>query len=316
MALMAGVATGKEMRFGPAGGATGRTYFSVTHDIFGDPFWTVYRNGLRDAAERFECAVLHLAPRQYSPHEMVTCIDRARQARPDGVIATVPEPEVVDAPLRRIVEAGIPLIVVNMPDPRPGDARIPYLTYVGPSDELGGRVAAERLLRERIEPRRLLCVDHYRIENASHRARREGLIPRLEQDDVEVEVVRVDGHALDEAAKDLARWLGEHEVGAVCTLGPPGAAAVLKALDGQGLSGRVPHGSFDLSDGQLAALESGQLLFTIDSQQYLQGYLGVELLHLYVANGFSLAGDVRTGPRLLEREAAATVRAGVDAGLR
>lgn len=313
---MGSVATGKEMHFAPTRVEPAHHYFSVTHDMLGDPFWAVYRNGLRDASERFGCSVTHLAPQQYAPPEMVACLDRAREAQPDGIIATVPDPEVADRPLRRILGDGIPLIAVNMPDPRPDGARIPYATYVGPSDTLGGRLAAERLLAEGIEPARVLCVDHYLIENASHRARREGLLSRLEPAGVEMDLLRVQGSEPRDAESSVRRWLNRHDVGAVCTLGPPGAAAVLSVQADADHAAEVRHGSFDLSELQLDALESGRLLFTIDSQQYLQGFLGVAILHLGVELGFALPGDVPTGPRMVERGDAAAVRAGVDAGVR
>ena len=42
--------TGKDVVYASSTSVGGRRFFSVTHDMLGDPFWTVYRRGLKDAA--------------------------------------------------------------------------------------------------------------------------------------------------------------------------------------------------------------------------------------------------------------------------
>ncbi|TMC90337.1 MAG: LacI family transcriptional regulator, partial [Chloroflexi bacterium] len=55
--------------------------------------------------------------------------------------------------------------------------------------------------------------------------------------------------------------------------------------------------TFDLSSDVLQAIKNGQMLFAIDQQQYLQGYLPIVLLTLYKTNLNTIANDVlQTGP--------------------
>jgi simple sugar transport system substrate-binding protein len=308
-------AAGRNELFGDEYSLSGYSFYSVTHDIFGDPFWAVYRNGLERASREQQCTVRHLSPERYEPVLMAELLWGAVDACPHGLLATVPDEQAVESPLRAAVERGIPLIVVNMPDRRSAGERIPYLLYIGPDDINGGQLAAAQLLQRRGGMHQLVCVDHYQIENASHSARRAGLERELGRAGVAARLVRVFGEDHRRSVGVLEKELAGSDVEAVCTLGPPGALAVLDALDHLGRQD-VVHGSFDLALGQLDAIDEGRLAFTIDSQQHLQGYLGITLLQQYVAHDLIAAGEILTGPRLIDQPAVAKARAGVLAGVR
>jgi simple sugar transport system substrate-binding protein len=304
----------KRYRFGPAGASP--ALVSVTHDILGDPFWAVYRNGLRDAAERFGCDVRHLAPETFSPPGTARLLAEAVDTGPDGLLATIPDPAAVEPELRRAHELGIPVIAVNAADPRRDGERIPYLHYIGASDEAAGAEVARRQLRGEA-PASAVCLDHYLHEHVCHHARASGYLQVMRDAGVEAERVRIHGdepsRALDEVRSVVAA--GAHPL-AVCTLGPPGAAAVSAALEAERPPAPVRHASFDLAPEQLAAIAAGTLDFSVDSQQYLQGFLGVALLHLHVTAGFRLAGDVLTGPAFVDAGNREQVEQGVAHGLR
>jgi simple sugar transport system substrate-binding protein len=305
---------GKRCRFGPDGASP--RFYSVTHDILGDPFWAVYRKGLQDAAEQLACEVIHLAPETFSPPGMVALLAEAVDARPDGLLATIPDPEVVEKQLRRARAATIPVIAVNAADPRPGERRIPYLHYIGSSDELAGAEVARRQLSAG-RPARAVCIDHYMHEHVCHHARCSGYLEVMSEAGIDADHVRIHGDEPAKALVDARRILldGPYPL-AICTLGPPGAEVVSALVAEETLGGRVAHASFDLAAHQLAAIRAGTLDFTVDSQQYLQGYLGVALLRLHATTGFQLAGDVLTGPVFVDAHNLDQVEHAVDLGLR
>jgi simple sugar transport system substrate-binding protein len=75
--------------------------------------------------------------------------------------------------------------------------------------------------------------------------------------------------------------------------------------------------TFDLSPDVLDAIEAGNMLFAIDQQQYLQGYLPVVLLTLYNTNLNTIANPVlMTGPGFVTQDTAARVKALAEAGTR
>ena len=81
-------------------------------------------------------------------------------------------------------------------------------------------------------------------------------------------------------------------------LGPTGAAPALAALDELGLTGDILLGTFDLSPDVIQAIIDGNMLFAVDQQQYLQGYLPIVFLKLYRDNLNTVGGGqpVLTGP--------------------
>ena len=83
----------------------------------------------------------------------------------------------------------------------------------------------------------------------------------------------------------------------------------LRALREENKIGEVRFATFDVAPEILTAIEAGEMLFAIDQQQYLQGYLPVVLLALYRRNENTLANDVvRTGPGFVTPENVARLK--------
>ena len=118
------------------------------------------------------------------------------------------------------------------------------------------------------------------------------------------------------AALVAAHLAARQEIGAVLTLGPPGAEAVLAAGEGRPRGGHPSHVTFDLAATQIAGIRSGRILATIDSQQYLQGYLAVEWLWLHKVHGFTPAADILTGPAIVDLSNIDRAADGVRRGVR
>jgi simple sugar transport system substrate-binding protein len=72
----------------------------------------------------------------------------------------------------------------------------------------------------------------------------------------------------------------------------------------------VTVGSFDLTPDVLRALSSGELLFAVDQQAYLQGYLPVVLLTERARYGIFPplhGGVIPTGPNFVTKDNASKV---------
>jgi simple sugar transport system substrate-binding protein len=123
----------------------------------------------------------------------------------------------------------------------------------------------------------------------------------------------------EDAAQRIRTALGrDSAVDGLLALGPGGAVPALVALRDAGRLGRIAVGTFDLTPEVLAAVRDGQLLFAIDQQPYLQGYLAVVLLAKYLETRAIPGGGqiIRTGPSFVTRETAADVIALAKRGLR
>lgn len=290
--------------------------YAVTHDILGDVFWDVFRRGLLDAAARFDVDVEHLRPGQFSPEIQAGLIEGATHAHPDGIISTVPSVAAVERPLRQAVTAGIPVICVNARDPRAPSERIPYLFYIGGDDGNAGERAGRYVL-DRVAPRAALCVDHYRHEHICHNDRWFGFKRVFDAAGVPAKRLRVAGGDPEACARAVADELTAHpETGAVLTLGPPGAQAVLDAHALVPAGRDWKHLTFDVARLQIDGIRSGRIMATIDSQQYLQGYLAVQFMWMHKTLGFTLCDDIHTGPAMVDATNIDAAEDGVRRGVR
>jgi simple sugar transport system substrate-binding protein len=271
--------------------------YSITHDILGDPFWAVYNRGVLDAAGRHDCEVRILRPENYSAENMREVIEQAVHEKPDGLLCTIPDAAVLEKSLRSAAEKGIALIAANARDQRADGERIPCLLYIGGEDRAGGKLAGRRLQASG-RARNVICFDHYVTDQSCHSDRFAGLAESIASGGGTCRRVRIPGHDGNAAALTVRRTIdNDPDVDGVVTLGPPGA----KALFDSGLDFRqIPHVSFDISRDQLSALRDHRLLAIIDSQQYLQGFLGIQLLVLYLRFGLLPTTDILTGPAIVE----------------
>jgi simple sugar transport system substrate-binding protein len=301
---------GADQQAAPTGSEIGEIR-SVTHGTPGDPFWAVYRKGLDDGKKQFGVDLTDEAPEQFSVQGLVDLLNSAVAAKPAGIIATITDPAAVEAPLRQAVEQGIPVIAVNVPDTR--EDRIPYLFYVGGDEELGGRVAGQRILQEKT-PARAACA----IQEVGHvglQARCKGFTDVMKEAGVSTDTVPIEGGDPTKSAEVLRGYFTSHEdTDALFTLGPQGATPAIQVLDEQGLTDKITHMTFDLSQEQVDQIKEGNILGTVGQQQYLQGYLPILFLKLNVEHGFTLANDVLTGPFLVDSANLAEVEQGVKDG--
>jgi len=112
-------------------------FYVVSHGGPGDSFWGVVMKGMKDAAAVINKGTddtinaVYSGPAKYSVEELVNMLNSAIATKPDGIVVTITDPAALDAPLRKAIAAGIPVIAINVPDRRPEAERIPYLFYVG-----------------------------------------------------------------------------------------------------------------------------------------------------------------------------------------
>lgn len=303
-----------------AGGAepTDLTFYSVTHGESGNVFWAIYRNGIRDGQQVFGVTVNDLPLEQFAVAGYVDLLNQAIAAQPDGIFATILDQNAVDEPLRRAIDSGIPVVAVNVPDTRPLDQRIPYLFYVGGDEEAGGRLTAQRQLQENPDIQHAVCVIH----EPGHT----GLEARCRGYDAEMKDAGVPNVTKLPSSKDATQATEQikgllqtnADIDAMFGVGPQPATFALQALDELGRKGEVLVSAFDMTEDLLNEIDAGNLVSTIDQQQYLQSYEPINWLRLHIEHGFVLAPgvDLLTGPALVDASNAAKVAEGVAAGFR
>src|SRR3954453_9113343 len=83
----------------------------VTHGQSGDPYWSVVKNGMDDAAKALGVKAEYLSPETFDMVKMAQLIDAATSSKPDGLVVSIPDAGALSEPVKEAVAAGIPVIV-------------------------------------------------------------------------------------------------------------------------------------------------------------------------------------------------------------
>jgi simple sugar transport system substrate-binding protein len=272
----------------------------VSHGQASDPFWSVVKNGVDQAAEDLGVAVEYRAPDTFDMVQMGQLIDAAVASQPDGLVVSVPDAEALGDSIRNAVASGIPVVSMNSGS----DVReeLGIAVHVGQTEYEAGQGGGKQMKEAGVT--KAICVNQ-EVGNVALDLRCEGFTDGLEGGSVEVVAVSMDPTEIGNAVK--AYLSANPDTDGVLTLGPSAAEPTMAALEEVEMLDKVKFGTFDLSPGVLEAIDQGRMMFAIDQQQYLQGYLPIQLLRLHELYGLMPAGTVMTGPGFVTQENAAQV---------
>jgi len=285
----------------------------VSHGQASDPFWSVVQNGVAQAGEDMGVNVQYQAPATFDMVAMSQLIDAAVATSPDGLVVSIPDAAALSASITAAVEAGIPVISMNSGSDVAAELGI--LTHVGQTEYEAGFGGGKRMAEAGVT--NAICVNQ-EVGNAALDLRCQGFTDALAETDGKVETIAVDlADPTGSQQRISAAITADDTINGILTLGPTGAAPALAALTDGGQLGTIPLATFDLSPEVLDAIEAGDMLFAIDQQQYLQGYLPIVLLTLYNTNLNTIANPVlMTGPGFVTQENAARIKELSAAGTR
>jgi simple sugar transport system substrate-binding protein len=272
----------------------------VTHGQASDPFWSVVKNGVDQGAEDMGVEVEYNAPQTFDPVKMSQLIDAAVASEPDGLVISIPDPEALRESIEKANEAGIPIVSINTGSDV--SEELGALTHVGQTEFKAGVGAGERLAQEGVD--NALCINQ-EVGNVALDQRCEGFEQGLGG---QVEVVAVDLNNPTDAQAKIDTAVNQNpDINGMLALGPTGAEPALKALRESGKLQDIRLATFDLAPSVLEAIRDGDMVFAVDQQQYLQGYLPIVFLTNYAQYGVTPASEVLTGPAFVTQENAQQV---------
>jgi simple sugar transport system substrate-binding protein len=284
------------------------TIHMVTHSDDG-PFWSVVKRGAEQAAKDLGITVVWDASNN-DPAKQVQLIDAAVAEGASGIASSLPSPDQLIAPLQAAVAAGIPVITLNSGVNDYQD--IGALTHVGQTETIAGAGAGDRYNAAGVK--KIFCA-RQEESNVALEERCDGL-----KDTFKGEVIsEFVGKDTDQTAQQNAinaALSADPDIDGFMGTGPVIAMSGLRAV--QDLGRAVTVGGFDITPELIDAIEAGDVAFTVDQQQYLQGYIPVLLLFLNITNQNTLGGGlpILTGPGFVDKDNAAAVKALVAAGTR
>jgi simple sugar transport system substrate-binding protein len=276
----------------------------VTHGQASDPYWSVVQNGVNQAAQDMGVQVEYQAPPTFDMVAMSQLIDAAVASHPDGMAISIPDADALGDSIKAGVDAGIPMI--SLDSGSDVAAELGMLTHVGQTEYEAGLGGGQRMGEAGVTT--ALCVNQ-EVGNVALDDRCRGFTDGLAESGGTVEVLQVNLNNPTEAQARVEAALSNNpQIDGILALGPTGAEPALEALRGTDQLGKIQLATFDLSPDVLDAIESGDMLFAIDSQQYMQGYLPIVLLTLYATNLNTIANPVlMTGPGFVTKENAGQI---------
>ena len=275
----------------------------VSHGQASDPFWSVVKNGVDQAAADMGVTVEYQAPQTFDMVAMSQLIDAAVASSPDGLVVSIPDADALGDSITAAIDAGIPVISMNSGSDVAQELGI--LVHVGQTEYEAGFGGGERMAAAGVTS--ALCINQ-EVGNVALDLRCQGFTDAMTEAGATVEIIAVDLADPIDSQQRIDAAITANSPDGILTLGPTGAAPALAALEDAGLIGQIQLATFDLSPEVLEAIRDGNMLFAIDQQQYIQGYLPIVLLTLYNTNLNTIANDVlMTGPGFVTQDTAAQV---------
>ncbi len=211
----------------------------------------------------------------------------------DGIIVSTADLDGLREEIGNAIAVGIPVITINGASDIEGTG---VITHVGQSETVAGEGAGLQMANAGAT--KVLCIIHEE-GNTSLEDRCAGA-----EKNVEIERLQVAGteDIVGSQNEIQAKLQADDSIDGVLSLNPQIAIAAVDAKAGAGSSAVV--GTFDNSGDVAEAIISGDLLFGIDQQPYVQGYLPVVLLHLNNTNLNEVGGGkaINTGPAFITKD--------------
>jgi len=232
--------------------------------------------------------------------KQVAGINAAIGAGAQVIATSVPDASALRDPLQKAASKGIEIITVNS-GLGAFDSLSTYMVHVGQTETIAGQGAGKQF--KKVGAKKVLVVIH-EASNSGLQQRANGVKSVLGASKVKVITIpdakkdipgtKAKVKAAFNADKSLDSFLGlDPDVTIPCIPSCPSGTKI---------------GTFDVG-GSIKEIQQGKMLFAIDQQQYLQGYLPVVFAVLYVTNLNTVGNGapVLTGPGIINKANAAKV---------
>jgi simple sugar transport system substrate-binding protein len=279
----------------------------ITHAAPGDSFWDVVKSGAEQSGKDLGVDMRYNS--DPDPGAQSTLIDNAVADGTDGLVISMANPEGLEDSIKAAVEAGVPVITINsgIDDWQDFGA----ITHVGQSETIAGEAAGEQLNEGGAT--NVICV----IQEAGNVALEERCRAAASTFEGDMENLQADNTDLQGSQATIESKLqADDSIDGILTLGGDMAGAAVAAVESVGSD--VTVGTFDLNADVAQNVLDDKLLFAIDQQPYVQGYLGVTGIYLKLLNGNDIGGGqpVYSGPAIITKDNAEEVLGYAENGTR
>ncbi|MGH3175099.1 MAG: substrate-binding domain-containing protein [Streptosporangiaceae bacterium] len=285
------------------------TIAMITHAAPGDTFWDIIRHGAIAASTKDNITLKYSS--DPDPTKQAALIQDAINSKVAGIAVTDPNPAAICPAIQKATSAGIPVVMFNA-----GVANWQQcggMSFFGQDESIAGEAAGKRLATA--GAKHVLCVLQA-TGQVQLEARCAGVAKGLGSEGM---MTKVYVNGTDNAAmlsSMTAKLTQDKTIDAVITLGAPVALVAIQSISSAHSTAKLY--TFDTNAALIAKIKSGAVQWAVDQQPYLQGYLSVDSLWLYLTNANIIGGGVTvlTGPAFIDASNVAKVAQYAQAGNR
>jgi len=284
-----------------------RLRFKFITPFVNEDFFTVVKKGVADAAELFGVETEFTGVEGDDTEALSEMIRGAVQNGYDGLVVSVLDPSVLNAPIQFAMQNGVPVIAFNIgAAPDTG-----VLCSVCQDSRAAGKKVG-KLASKKVKPgSTVLLTLHDDIDVL--RQRFNGIVEELP--DVKV-MECVTGNSVEKATEGIRKILADNPdisaiigTGQADTCGAGNAATELKGQRDIYIAG------FDVAPETLQFIKEGIVDFTIDQQPYVQGFYPVMQLFQYVSYGIC-PSEIDAGAAVIDKNNVDDVIKHIENGFR
>ncbi|MBM3712003.1 MAG: substrate-binding domain-containing protein [Actinobacteria bacterium] len=266
--------------------------------------------GMDVAGEDLGVKVNFIAPESGTVPDQVNQLISAIAAKPDGIAILVTENVAFQDAIKTCNEQGIPWGTFNTGDPGVGPEQ---LFYVGAVHYDSGVAIAEKALKD-FTPKRYLVVDPLPGHSALD-LRLKGIQDVMAEAGIPGDFIDSTNEVAESVTRTKAYIIENPDTDCIFPIGVFQNKTTVDAIEELGKKAGqdimvYPH---DVESFTLDAIKDGRIAATSDQQMFLQGYLPVMYLYLFVKYGQIPPMVNATGPAIYDKSNIAKFEAIVNA---
>lgn len=240
--------------------------------VKGDPFYITMSCGAQAAAEEAGATFNFQAPESFSPTDQIPIVDAVAAAKPDALLIAPTDPASMYTPIKRVVDAGTRLVLVDTSLDNTDIASASIKT-----DDYEGGVEAAKVLAELIGGPGDVLLLNFIAGVTTTEARGQGFVDAAADLGLNVIAKEYSGEDIEKGAQIVDATLQRYpDLAGIFTTTDYGAQGTVASLRNAQKLGDVKVVGFDASPVMVEQLRSGDIQAIVSQQARKIGELGVQ----------------------------------------
>ena len=247
-------------------------YYMVTF-LSGIEYWKGCYKGFEAAGEMYGVKTIYAGAAEYDVNQAVTVFEQIIANKPAGIAVTCINPDAYIEPIKKAMEAGIPIVTFDADSPNSG-----RYSFLATGNKAAGAMAANYLASALGEKGDVALVTL--PGQLNHEERTAGFVETIEANYPNMKVVQVGNGGGEQttaaAAASAILQANPSVVGLFCTDATSGVGAVAAITETNRTDVKIV--SFDTDKGTLDAIKDGKIAASIAQGTWNMGFWAFQML--------------------------------------